>query len=60
MGQKPDDTRAVPLCQRHHMAAHTIGEDTIAKQYRLDIEKAIAELCRQSPALKRMQRKDGT
>lgn len=52
MSQKPDDSRAVPLCHTHHAEAHR-GEATFAMVHKLDIEKAIDELCRKSDALKR-------
>ena len=58
MGQKPDDDRAIPLCQHHHRQAHSVGEETFAKGFGINPEKAIAELCKQSPALKRLKAKE--
>jgi hypothetical protein len=57
VGEKPDDTRALPLCQRHHAEAHRIGEETFEKKYRLNIEAILDELRRTSAPLKRLAAK---
>jgi len=56
-GQKPNDDRVLPLCERHHAEAHRIGEDTFAKRYNLDIPSILAELQRLSEPLRRLRMK---
>ena len=54
MSQKPDDWRAVPLCQFHHRHdQHVKGEplfwDTYAKAAGQTVDQLIDALCRESP-----------
>lgn len=36
MGERPDDTWAVPLCGKHHREQHTMSEDMFWRKYSLD------------------------
>lgn len=49
MGQRPDDWRAVSLCQHHHCMQHTIGEVTFWSNFQRDPEALIAEFIKSSP-----------
>jgi len=46
MSRKPDDSRAVPLCHRHHVEYHAIGKKTFADKYDRDFEVIIDALNR--------------
>ena len=47
IGQKPDDWRAVSLCQFHHAMQHRVGEDTFWKG--MDVEALIRAFIQASP-----------
>lgn len=57
IGQKPDDFRAVSLCQHHHGEQHRIGEATFWKRVAWkDPEALIAEFCAASPKAAEIRR----
>ena len=50
IGQRPDDWRAVSLCQFHHGYQHQVGEETFWRdEAKLDPEKLIREFIAASP-----------
>lgn len=48
-GLKPGDDSAVGLCSHHHAEGHAIGWKTFEQRYRVDLDKAAADLWRVSP-----------
>ena len=46
---KPHDANCVPLCALHHAEYHTMGRDSFARQYQIDLGKIALTLARQSP-----------
>jgi hypothetical protein len=49
MGQKPDDSSAVPLCSAAHQLGHTKGWKTFEAMYRVDLSALAEKLWAQSP-----------
>lgn len=46
MGGKTDDTRTIPLCNRHHRIYHDIGRESFSTRYNIDFEYIISDLNR--------------
>jgi hypothetical protein len=49
MGEKPDDTKAISLCSRHHAEQHRIGEATFAAKYQIDLQALALNFAKISP-----------
>lgn len=54
IGQKPDDWRAVSLCQFHHAQQHRVGEATFWKGF--DVEALIEAFIASSPRRQEIDR----
>lgn len=57
MGQKPDDSSAVPLCSAAHQLGHTKGWKTFEAMYRVDLSALAEKLWAQSPHRKVWEQK---
>jgi hypothetical protein len=49
MGQKPDDSTAVPLCSHAHKRGHDIGWQTFEKEWRVNLSSIAEALWKASP-----------
>ena len=49
MGQKPDDSTAVPLCSQAHKRLHDMGSITFEREWRVDLNKIAEQLWKISP-----------
>ena len=49
MGEKPDDSRCVPLCPTCHRTQHAQGEPSFYAKHKIDIEAVLADFVKASP-----------
>jgi hypothetical protein len=54
IGQKPSDRRTTPLCHKHHMEQHSVGERTFWARLGRDPEQVIVDLNRTYPDIEAM------
>lgn len=59
MGQKPDDSTAVPLCASAHKRGHDMGWQTFEKEWRVNLSDIAEQLWKQSPHGQKWRREHG-
>lgn len=59
IGQKPDDSTAVPLCAAAHQRGHSIGWQTFESLYGVSLAKIAEDLWKASPHGVKWRRENG-